>query len=123
LAGVAKVLAPRAQTLKEMADSGHYFFSRGVTVDPKAAAKHLGPDSKVLLKTARDALAALPQWTPAEIDGVVKAVAEKAGVGMGKVAQPIRVAVTGGTASPGLGDTLALIDRQEVLARIDAALS
>jgi glutamyl-tRNA synthetase len=42
---------------------------------------------------------------------------------MGKVAQPIRVAVTGGTASPGLGETLELIDRDEVLRRIDAALA
>jgi glutamyl-tRNA synthetase len=123
LAAVAKLLAPRAKTLREMADVAGYFFSSGVAVDPKAAAKHLGAESKTLLRQARAALAELPRWGQAEIDGVVKAVAEKAGAGMGKVAQPIRVAVTGGTASPGLGETLELIDRDEVLRRIDAALA
>jgi glutamyl-tRNA synthetase len=123
LAGVGKLLAPRAKTLREMADVSGYFFSSGVTVDAKAAAKHLGADSKALLQQARAQLAALPHWGQADIDGVVKAVAEKAGAGMGKVAQPIRVAVTGGTASPGLGETLELIERDEVLGRIDAALA
>jgi glutamyl-tRNA synthetase len=123
LAAVGKLLAPRAKTLREMAHTANYFFSNGVAVDPKAAAKHLTADSKALLAQARAELAALPRWAQPEIDGVVKAVGERAGVGMGKVAQPIRVAVTGGTASPGLGETLALIDRDEVLRRIDAALA
>jgi len=121
LARVAKVLAPRSHTLREMAETSRYFFSTGVTVDAKAAAKHLGPESKALLGQAREALAQAP-WEAAAIEGVVKVIAEKAAVGMGKVAQPIRVAVTGGTASPGLGETLELIERAEVLRRIDAAL-
>lgn len=114
-------LRARAKTLKEMATASGYFFSRGVKVEEKAAAKHLTVDTKPLLQKARDRLAA-SGWAPAEMDALVKAVAEEAGVGMGKVAQAIRVAATGGTASPGIGDTLDIIGREETLSRIDAAL-
>ena len=71
----------------------------------------------------RERLVALEAWTPEALEGVVKAVSESAQVGMGKVAQPIRVSVTGGTASPGIGETLQLIGREETLRRIDAALA
>jgi glutamyl-tRNA synthetase len=122
LARVVSLLAPRTHTLKEMADTSAYFFSQGVTVDPKAAAKNLGAEAKALLQQVRALLATVP-WTKDDIEAAVKAVAEKNGVGMGKVAQPVRVAVTGGTASPGLGETLELIPRDEVLRRLDAALA
>ena len=57
-------------------------------------------------------------WSAAALDAVIKAVSEPAGVGMGKVAQPVRVAVTGNTVSPGIGETLELIGRDEALARM-----
>src|SRR5262249_55188076 len=106
--GVVMLLRERAQTLVEMADKAAYFFSRGVTIDPKAAAKHLTAQTKPLLESARRSLVALPTWTTEQIDAAMKATAESLGVGMGKVAQPVRVAVTGGTASPGIGETLEL---------------
>ena len=62
------------------------------------------------------------EWTPEVLEAVVKTVSEAAGVGMGKVAQPLRVAVTGSTSSPGIGETLELIGREETLARVQAAL-
>jgi len=71
----------------------------------------------------REKLAALPAWSVDAVDGIVKAVSEAAGVGMGKVAQPLRVAVTGNTMSPGIGETLLLAGRDEALRRIDAALA
>jgi glutamyl-tRNA synthetase len=117
---VVVVLRERTKTLKEMAEVARYFFSKGVRIDEKAAAKHLTPDAKSLLQATRGKLANLPQWTPAEIEAVVKKVAEEAGVSMGKVAQPIRVAATGGTVSPGIGETLEIIGRDETLARLDA---
>ena len=61
-------------------------------------------------------------WTAGGIDPVLKTLSESAGVGMGKVAQPIRVAVTGSTVSPPIGETLELLGKDEALARIDAAL-
>jgi glutamyl-tRNA synthetase len=119
---IAVALRPRAKTVKEMAEMASYFFSAGVTLDEKAAAKFVNPETKPLLEAARGALAELPAWATVEIDAVVKAVSEKASVGMGKVAQPLRVAVTGGTTSPGIGETLEIVGRDESLARIDAAL-
>lgn len=71
----------------------------------------------------RETLTALPEWSVEALDGVVKQVSEASSVGMGKVAQPIRVALTGNTTSPGIGETLVLVGRDESLLRIDAALT
>ena len=120
---VVLVLRERAKTLREMADTAAYFFSNGVTLDEKAAAKHLTPEAKRLLEPARRALSELPGWSAAHIDEALKAIAAKLEVGLGKVAQPIRVAVTGGTVSPGIGETLEIIGRDESLRRLDAALA
>ena len=113
----------RAKTLQEMAEMALKYFQHGVTLDEKAAAKHLTAESKPLLAQVREQVAALPQWSVATLDEVVKKVSEQAGVGMGKVAQPVRVATTGGTVSPGIGETLELLGREETLHRLDAALA
>jgi glutamyl-tRNA synthetase len=113
----------RAKTLQEMADSALKYFQHGVTLEDKAAAKHLTAESKPLLTQVRAHVAALDEWTTAALDEVVKKVSEQAQVGMGKVAQPVRVAVTGGTVSPGIGETLELLGREETLFRLDAALA
>ena len=120
---VVLVLRERAKTLREMADTAAYFFSKGVSLDEKAAAKHLTPETKRLLEPARKALGELPSWSAAQIDEALKSVAAKLEVGLGKVAQPIRVAVTGGTVSPGIGETLEIIGQDESLRRLDAALA
>ncbi|HEX8702513.1 MAG TPA: glutamate--tRNA ligase family protein, partial [Myxococcaceae bacterium] len=113
----------RARTLEEMATMAVPYLKQGVTLDEKAAAKHLTADSKVLLKQVRDEVGALPEWTVAGLDAVIKSVSERASVGMGKVAQPVRVAVTGNTTSPGIGETLLLMGKDEALRRLDAALA
>ncbi len=120
---VVLVLRERAKTLREMADTAAYFFSKGVSLDEKAAAKHLTRESKPLLEEARRALSGLSEWTAPRIDDAVRDLAVKLNVGMGKVAQPIRVAVTGGTVSPGIGETLEIVGRDETLRRLDAALA
>ncbi|RKG93381.1 glutamate--tRNA ligase [Corallococcus terminator] len=116
-------LRERSQTLEEMANTASIYFRTGVTLDEKAAAKHLSGDSLGLLRQARERLVALPAWTVELLDGVVKTVSETASVGMGKVAQPLRVAITGNTTSPGIGETLLFAGRDEALRRIDAALA
>jgi glutamyl-tRNA synthetase len=93
---------------------------------PKAVAKHLAkgdPSGLALLEDARRQLASVDPFDPEAIESCAKRVAEERGVGMGKVAQPLRVAVTGGAASPPLGDTLAVLGRDAVLCRIDRCLS
>jgi len=82
----------------------------------------LQPPADALLRQVRDGLAALPAWTDTSTQTVVEAVATAAGVGLGKVAQPLRVAVTGDTASPGIGVTLKLLGRPRTLTRIDRAI-
>jgi glutamyl-tRNA synthetase len=112
----------RAKTLEEMAQMAAPYLVPGVTLDEKAAAKHLGPESRALLAQVREQLAPLSDWSVPVLDGIIKTVSERAAVGMGKVAQPVRVAVTGNTTSPGIGETLELLGREEALARIDAVL-
>jgi len=120
---VVLALRERVKTLKEMAETGSYFFSRGVKLDEKAAAKFLNATTRPVLEAARAALAAAPSWSAPLLDEAVKHVSEKLGVGMGKVAQPLRVAVTGNTASPGIGETLEIVGQEETLQRLDEALS
>ncbi|HYX93120.1 MAG TPA: glutamate--tRNA ligase [Myxococcaceae bacterium] len=123
LVRIVLALRERSKTLVEMAELAKFFFGRGVAIDEKAAAKHLTADSKPLLTQVRQRLGALDGWTSASLDEAIKSVSETAGVGMGKVAQPLRVAVTGGVVSPGIGETLELIGRDEALERIDEALA
>jgi len=121
---VALVLAQRerVKTLKEMAEASRYFFGETVNIDPKSSVKHLTPDAVTLLGQLSESLASLGDWSAPAIHESIKAIAEGAGVGLGKVAQPLRVAVTGGTVSPPIDQTLAMIGRDRSLARLAAAL-
>ena len=119
---VVVALRERSKTLVEMAELARPFFAR-VPVDPKAAAKHLDQAGKRALQLARETLHAVNPWTHLGIEGALKAVAETAGLGMGKVAQPVRVAVMGMPISPPIGETLELLGKVESLERIDAVLT
>jgi len=94
--------------------------------DPQAVAKHLvkgDPSGFALLEDARARLAALDRFDAPAIEACAQALAGERGVGLGKVAQPLRVAVTGSAASPPLGDTLAILGKDVVLRRIDRCLA
>jgi glutamyl-tRNA synthetase len=122
LEGIIVAQRERAKTLKEMAENSRFFFVDEIQIDPKAAAKHLTADAQGSLAEARDRLAALPEWTAPAIHDCVNALATEKGVGLGKIVQPIRVAISGGTVSPPIDATLVLLGRERTLARIDAAL-
>lgn len=113
--------AERTKTLKEMAGRSRYFFEDIIHYDEKAAQKQLQPEIISLLQKVRDGLAALSSWEKELIHQVVLETAETAQIKLHKLAQPIRVAVTGGTVSPPLDATLYLIGRDSVLARLDRA--
>ena len=123
LEGVILAQRERARTLKEMAQNSRFFFSDALTMDPKAVAKHLTADALPLLGKARAMLASLPQWDTAAIHDALNGLAAELQVGLGKVAQPLRVAVTGTAVSPPIDATLALLGRARSLARLDAALA
>ena len=90
-------------------------------MDEKAA-KLLGSAPDGILRAAHDALAQTEDWSAPELEMAVKAVAEARELGLGKIAQPLRAAVTGTSTSPGLFDVLAVLGRNETLGRIEDAL-
>ncbi len=122
LAEVAEVMKERASTLVEMAEGCGYFYRDWEVLDAKAAKKHLRPAALEPLQRMRERLESLPDWRPEAIHQAIEAVAESLGVGMGKIGMPLRVAVTGGGASPAIDQTVWLIGRDACLRRIDKAL-
>jgi glutamyl-tRNA synthetase len=122
LGGVVEAMRERAKTLKEMAATTRFFF-QDVVMDEKAAAKHLSGDGLRLLREVREGLAGLATFEAPAIHAELNARAGAAGLGLGKLAQPLRVAITGGTVSPPIDQTAALLGRDRTLARIDAALA
>jgi glutamyl-tRNA synthetase len=122
VAAVAKAQQERAKTLKEMAANSQFFF-RDVTAYDEKAAKHVSAETAPILMAAREKLAALPEWRAPAVHVAIMAVAAEQGVGLGKVAQPIRVAVSGGTVSPPIDVTLEILGRETTLERLDQALA
>ena len=121
-AAVAGALRERASTLREMAEASVYFYRDFDGFDTAAARKHLRPVAYAPLESLRAALAALPAWTAPGIADAVAGAAAEAGIGLGKLGQPLRVAVTGRGVSPPFDVTLALVGRERTLARLDRAL-
>ncbi len=122
LEGVILAQRERAKTLKEMAANSRFFFSERIEVDPKAAAKHLTSEGRAMLAQVRALLSGLAQWDAVSINAVLNELATEQQVGLGKVAQPLRVAVTGTAVSPPIDATLELLGRERSLARLDAVL-
>jgi glutamyl-tRNA synthetase len=108
-------------TLKEMAQNSLFFFRDFERYDDKAAKKNLGTDAVPLLEALREAFAVTADWNAGAIHEAINAVATRFGVGLGKVAQPLRVAATGGAVSPPIDITVALLGRERVVERIGRA--
>ncbi len=123
LEGVILAQRERTKTLKEMALNSRFFFVDEITLDPKAVAKHLSGDALVALGKVRARLGSLSEWNAASIHAALEALAGELGSGLGKIAQPLRVAVSGSAVSPPIDVTLALLGRERTLARVDAALA
>ena len=122
LEGIANAQRERARTLKDMARNSLFFFREFETYDDKAASKNLTPDAVPVLRALHERLGALNDWSAGTIHEAIDAVAQRYGLGLGKVAQPLRVAVTGGAVSPPIDITLALLGQDRTLARIERAL-
>ncbi len=111
-------LKERAKTLVELADSAWFLFAdRPLTLDEKAQAI-LDADARAVLGAILPELRALGEWSAAGAEAAVRAYAEKSGLKLGKVAQPLRAALTGRSTSPGVFDVLAVLGREESLGRI-----
>ena len=111
-------LKERAKTLVELADSAYYLFAeRPLQLDEKAAAL-LNPVARQVLAGAHAALATVEDWTAAATEAAIRDFASTGGHKLGAVAQPLRAALTGRSTSPGVFDVLAVLGREESLARI-----
>jgi glutamyl-tRNA synthetase len=113
----------RAQTLVQMAQISEFIYRDFENFDEAAAKKHLRPVAVEPLQWVRELLAQVTEWTPEHLHQVVDAAAAALNVNMGKVAQPLRVAVCGRAASPGIDVTLYLVGQAACLRRIDKALA
>jgi glutamyl-tRNA synthetase len=112
-------LKERAKTLIELIESAYYIFAdRPLEIEPKAAAL-LTPENRELIGRLRVALAAVTDWTAEATEAALRAFADQNGLKLGAVAQPLRAALTGRTTSPGIFDVMAVLGRQECLARLD----
>jgi glutamyl-tRNA synthetase len=122
LEAIVLVQRERAKTLKEMAANSVFFFRAPAAYDDKAVRKHVTPEIISALNEVSASLEKLSDWSAPAIHAVLEALAGAKGLNLGKLAQPIRLAVCGGTVSPPIDATLAILGRAEALARVALAL-
>jgi len=122
LASVADLLRDRAKTLVDMAESARYFYEAPSSYDEKAAKKQFKSATATVLQDAFDRLEKLTSWDSESIQTTLDSSVSSMDIGFGKLGQPLRLAITGGTQSPSLADTLALIDKSDVLERMHKSI-
>jgi glutamyl-tRNA synthetase len=117
------VLRPRARTVDDIVRQSAPYFGDSVEYDPDAMAKQWkDPATADILADARGSLATATDWDARPLEEALRGVAERRGIGAGKLFQPLRVALTGSAVSPGIFDVLILLGRDRSLLRLDAAL-
>jgi glutamyl-tRNA synthetase len=118
------VLKVRARTIDDIVDQAFPYFAEALEYDDDAVAKQWKdrPATADVLAGTRDTLAELTSWDTAAMEQALRHLAERRGVAAGKLFQPLRVALTGRAASPGIFDVLRLLGREKALRRIDSAL-
>jgi glutamyl-tRNA synthetase len=119
---VADELKGRSKTLVELAQFAHPFLEHSRTIDPEARKKILTPENGLVLEQISLALRSLSQWTGESLRNAFSQVGEALHLKLGELAQPVRVAVTGRTVSPGIFEVLLLAGREVSLDRIDEAV-
>jgi glutamyl-tRNA synthetase len=122
LAKVVTAQAERAKTLKEMAQNSRFFFLDQLEMDEQAVKKHLNATILQPLTDLCEHLQQLNEWTAPDIHTVIQRICEQYALKLGKIAQPLRVAVTGGTISPPIDTTVYLIGQNRSIERIQRAL-
>ena len=120
---LAEIQRDRARTIAEMAEKSRFAFEDYGEFDPGAAKKHLRPVALEPLEAVRAKLGAIARWEPALLHAAVIECAEALSLSLAKVAQPLRVALTGTAASPAIELTLQMVGRDAALSRIDRAIA
>jgi glutamyl-tRNA synthetase len=119
---IVKELGQRAKTLLDIADSLGYFYAAEVEYEEKAAHKFLTPDILDALKDLRTKLSETSSFTAGDIQKVFEGIMEERGLKLGTIAQPVRVALTGGTVSPGIFAVMEIMGKDMVLSRLSYAI-
>jgi glutamyl-tRNA synthetase len=111
------------KTVREMALGSLFFFKAPAEYEAKAVQKHVTPEIVAKVRALIDTLALLPEWSANSINDSLKAFATAQDVSLGKLAQPLRIAVCGGTVSPPIDQTLQILGREEALRRLNLAMA
>lgn len=119
---VIETLAPRSKTLEEMAQAALFYYLDDITFEEKAARKFLKPPALAPLKLLTEKLSAVAGYTQENLENVFKELMEQTGLKLGKIAQPVRVALTGKTASPGIFEIIAILGPPRVIPRLEKAI-
>ena len=119
---VARIQKERVKTIAEMAGQSRFFYEDFAEYDEAAAKKHLRPVVFESLRQVRETLAGIEDWERGALHAAVNGIAEQQGMKFGKIAQPLRVAVTGSGVSPSIDVTLELLGRDRTLSRLGRAL-
>ena len=121
--GVIETLQPRSKTLVEMARGAVFYYQDIIEFDKKAADKFLKPETADILIQSADAMDDLLEYTQENLETIFKQIMEDTGLGFGKIAQPLRVAITGTTVSPGIFEMLLALGREKTIQRIRKAVT
>jgi glutamyl-tRNA synthetase len=122
LARMVATLQERAKTLVELVEVGHFYLSPTIAINAAAAHKFLKPEVLEPLRALRAQLADVTQWNVEMIHSCFTTVTGRLGLSLGQIAQPVRVAMTGGTSSPGIFEVLDVLGKERSLERLDAAI-
>jgi glutamyl-tRNA synthetase len=119
---VVETLKPRSKTLADMAEQAQFYYSDDITFEEKAAKKFLKAAALEPLKLLASKLAATSDFSEKNLESVFKAVMDETGLKLGKIAQPVRVALTGRTASPGIFEVVSILGKDPVINRLKKAV-
>ncbi len=119
---VIETLQPRSKTLKDMAEAALFYYLDDIVYDEIAADKFLKAAALDPLKLLAAKLESLENYTHSDLENVFMAVMEQTGLKLGKIAQPVRVALTGRTASPGIFEIIAIMGKERVIPRLRKAI-
>jgi glutamyl-tRNA synthetase len=122
MARAVETLKERSKTLIELAHSLRYYITEDIEYEEKARKKFLTEDNGKLLIDFKDRITSLSDFSAVEIEKIFRAIAEEKSLKLGKLAQPVRVAMTGGTASPGIFEVLEIVGKEKTLRRLEKAI-
>jgi glutamyl-tRNA synthetase len=119
---MVKTLRDRSKTLVELVDSATFYLTDDIPIDEKAAKKFLTPQVRGPIAKLIEQLTGLDDFTEANIEQTFAAVLQEMGLSMGELAQPVRVALTGSTVSPGIHEVITVLGKERTLRRLSSAL-